>query len=157
MFIAFLAAILIGLVPAFIAQSKGRSFMLWWLYGAAIFIAALPHALLIKPLARIAEANALADGGRKCPFCAEVVKAEAKVCRYCQRDLPPIEIDDPEGRELGDLSEEQLMKLYSIEKDGNQYAVITYEGFFSIEKRTHFPSLREAIKTSFGVDIAAPD
>jgi hypothetical protein len=25
---------------------------------------------------------------RKCPFCAEMVKAEAVVCRYCQRDLP---------------------------------------------------------------------
>jgi hypothetical protein len=25
---------------------------------------------------------------RKCPFCAEMVKKEAKVCRFCQRDLP---------------------------------------------------------------------
>lgn len=25
---------------------------------------------------------------RKCPFCAEMVKAEANVCRYCHRDLP---------------------------------------------------------------------
>jgi RNA polymerase subunit RPABC4/transcription elongation factor Spt4 len=25
---------------------------------------------------------------RKCPHCAELVKAEAKICRYCQRDLP---------------------------------------------------------------------
>lgn len=28
---------------------------------------------------------------RKCPFCAEFVKAEAIVCRFCQRDLPPIQ------------------------------------------------------------------
>jgi Putative heavy-metal-binding len=25
---------------------------------------------------------------RKCPFCAEMVKREAKVCRHCGRDLP---------------------------------------------------------------------
>jgi len=26
---------------------------------------------------------------RICPFCAETVKAQAKVCRFCGRDLPP--------------------------------------------------------------------
>jgi hypothetical protein len=28
-------------------------------------------------------------GERKCPFCAELVKREAVVCKHCQRDLPP--------------------------------------------------------------------
>jgi hypothetical protein len=26
---------------------------------------------------------------RECPFCAEQIKTDAKVCRYCGRDLPP--------------------------------------------------------------------
>lgn len=43
-------AVLIGLIPAYVAQKKGRSFGLWWLYGAALFIVALPHALIIAPL-----------------------------------------------------------------------------------------------------------
>lgn len=33
--------------------------------------------------------------GRQCPFCAETIKAEAKVCRYCGRELPAV---STEGR-----------------------------------------------------------
>jgi hypothetical protein len=41
--------VLIGLIPAAIAQRKGESFVVWWIYGALLFIMALPHALLKKP------------------------------------------------------------------------------------------------------------
>lgn len=30
----------------------------------------------------------VAEGMRKCPFCAEIIRSEAKICRFCQRDLP---------------------------------------------------------------------
>lgn len=82
-------AILIGLIPAAIAQSKGRSFIAWWIYGAALFIVALPHSLLIKPDVQQIEREQIQSGkSQKCPFCAEIIKAEAKVCRFCSRDLP---------------------------------------------------------------------
>ncbi|KZS55269.1 zinc ribbon domain-containing protein [Rhizobium leguminosarum] len=80
-------AVIIGLLPAAIAQSKGRSFVLWWFYGAAIFIVALPHALLMSSDARALEYKALASGMKKCIHCAEVVKAEAKVCRFCHNSV----------------------------------------------------------------------
>lgn len=38
----------LGLIPAIIAKNKGYNFGLWWLYGAAIFIVAIIHALILQ-------------------------------------------------------------------------------------------------------------
>lgn len=85
------AAAVIGIIPGSIAFHKGRDFFLWWAYGILFFIVALPHALLIGHEEKSLEAKQLSDGMRKCPSCAELVKKEAVVCRFCQRDLPPAE------------------------------------------------------------------
>lgn len=80
-----LIASLPGLIPAFIARSKGRNFFLWWLYGfGPVFFVAVIHALLLKPNDR----KLLSEGMKKCPLCAEIIRPEATVCRYCGRDIP---------------------------------------------------------------------
>ena len=83
-----LIAAVIGLIPAAIAQSKGHSFIAWWIYGAALFIVALPHSLLLKPDAKEIENRQLASGdSKKRPFCTEVIKLAAVRCPKCQADL----------------------------------------------------------------------
>jgi hypothetical protein len=81
-------AAVIGLLPAAIAKSKGRSFGLWWFYGAMLFIVALPHALLLKADQAALDDEALREGNKKCTFCAELIRSEAVVCRFCSRDQP---------------------------------------------------------------------
>lgn len=79
--------ILLGLIPSVIARRKGRSLALWWFYGAALFIVALPHALVLKHDIGAFEARQVADGMKKCAFCAEMIKPDAAVCRYCGREV----------------------------------------------------------------------
>lgn len=48
--IIFGLLILLGLIPAYIAYSKGRRFFDWWFYGAALIFVALPAAIRLKPI-----------------------------------------------------------------------------------------------------------
>jgi hypothetical protein len=72
-------AILIGLIPAAIANHKGHNFARWWVFGAVFFLLALPLSLMLKQSE---------EARRKCPHCAEWVVREAKVCKHCGRDIP---------------------------------------------------------------------
>ena len=45
--LGLIIAAFLGLLPAVIAQLKGRSFVLWWFYGWMLFIVALIHALCL--------------------------------------------------------------------------------------------------------------
>lgn len=47
--IGFLSLTLLGLIPAKIAQNKGRNFFDWWFFGASLFPIALPMAVKLKP------------------------------------------------------------------------------------------------------------
>jgi hypothetical protein len=84
----FTAAVLIGAW----SQSRGRS-------GGVLFLASLLLSPIVGALIvliqgtdeKFIERAAIQAGGlRKCPSCAELVKAEAIKCRFCGEALTPI-------------------------------------------------------------------
>ncbi|WP_105625277.1 zinc ribbon domain-containing protein [Cronobacter sakazakii] len=83
----FLVAAVLGIIPALIAHSKGRSFIAWWFYGFLLFIIALVHSIVIKKDTKVIEQEMIDDGMKKCPFCAELVRQEAIKCKHCVSDI----------------------------------------------------------------------
>ena len=74
--LGFLLCALLGLIPAAIAKNKGYKPFWFWVFGFCTFPIALIWALLIKP-----------GWQKKCPHCAQMIKPDAKVCRYCSPEV----------------------------------------------------------------------
>ena len=64
-----------GLVTAAIAYERGRSAILWFFFGFLFHILGL----IVIFLPRVARPGI----NKACINCLEVIKAKAKVCRYC--------------------------------------------------------------------------
>ncbi|MCF8245675.1 MAG: zinc ribbon domain-containing protein [Saprospiraceae bacterium] len=68
-----------GIVGSILAQKKGRSQILWFILCAIVPL--LVIAILLLP------AIAAAGFTKKCPHCAEIVKEDATMCKYCGMGL----------------------------------------------------------------------
>jgi hypothetical protein len=83
--------LLFGVAGGMIMSNKGRSgcggFALGFLLGPIGLVIALVMGTDHKEL----EHRSLQSGDtRKCPSCAEVVRVEARKCRFCGSDLPTL-------------------------------------------------------------------
>lgn len=77
-----------GICIAIIANSKGLNPIYWFLYGFFLSIISLVHVLVKLPTKEEIEFRHYDLGKDKCHVCAEWINKEAKICRYCQTELP---------------------------------------------------------------------
>jgi hypothetical protein len=63
---------LFGIIPALMAQKKGRRTFRWWLFGFILPVVAIPTIFLAEDL-----------NDKKCSQCAERIRRGALRCRYC--------------------------------------------------------------------------
>lgn len=143
-----IVALILGLLPAAIASSKGRSFFGWYIYGVFLFIIAIIHSILLQK-------NENTPGMKKCPHCASIIPEEAKTCPACQQKVERqsffSESDGGENfydqeRNLESISyQKYLSKKYDLQRDEllNKYIV---------EDRG-FETLEEAFKQLHDVDL----
>jgi hypothetical protein len=80
----------LAIVVGVIAGSRGRNGFGWFLLAVVIspLLAGILAIALPSPQTQREQLHKW--NSRKCPFCAELVKNEAIVCKHCGRDLPEL-------------------------------------------------------------------
>ena len=80
-----------GVAAMLVMQNKGRSGCGGFALGFLLGPIGLIIALVLSSDHREIEKKALNNGDlRKCPQCAELIRVEAKKCRFCGSDVPPL-------------------------------------------------------------------
>lgn len=81
--------LLMAIIVAVVASINGLGAVPWFFYALLVWPVALIHVLVKPRSVAAATAQAVAEGRRPCPFCAEMIKREAKLCPHCRQDLTP--------------------------------------------------------------------
>lgn len=91
----FVIWLALALIVGVLAGSWGRSGIRWFFLAIILspFLTILVLLAAGRPAVRVEQVD---DGDSKtCPWCAETVKVQAKICKHCGKDLEPIKALSP--------------------------------------------------------------
>ena len=82
-------------ISAYLAASRSRSIALWFVFGFFAPIIAIPLIFILGEDKQASERSSrqaavdvgISNGFKKCPYCAEAVREEAKLCRHCRSEI----------------------------------------------------------------------
>ena len=85
-----LLLIALGIVPAWVAHKKKKSFFTWWIYGIVLPFIALPHSLLLHPIHPFLSPRTPKTKLRYCESCGQYPNDAAKICARCGAELAAV-------------------------------------------------------------------
>lgn len=122
--VSLIANALLAIPVAYVASEKGRS--AGGFYALSFFLSFLVGILVVLALPSKKAPRTLSASGNfstisyaqevKCPFCAEWIKPEAKVCKHCGREVSTA-IQEMTTREKELQEQEKLQRQQSLEKE----------------------------------------